>query len=238
MYGRFAIAAAALAGLASALPTSIPAASTTKLTKRISDSYTYYTGNGDSWPTIDQWGDWNDLWNQNVPLMQQSCGWNGWGDNDSSDEISAIDSAIQQLSGQTGVDARFILAIVMQESKGCVRVITTGNGITNPGLMQSHDGSGTCVGQDPCPDSEITQMITDGTAGTSSGDGLQQTLSETAGQTGAGSAVNYYAAARMYNSGSVDYTNLDNGFSSTPCYASDVANRLTGWALAGSSCTA
>lgn len=48
----------------------------------------------------------------------------------------------------------------------------------------------------------------------------------------------YFAAARMYNSGSVDYNNLNNGLGSTACYATDIANRLTGWTLAASQCRA
>jgi len=48
--------------------------------------------------------------------------------------------------------------------------------------MQSHDGTGSCNNggvQDPCPQSEITQMIKDGATGTAAGDGLEQCLSET-----------------------------------------------------------
>ena len=44
----------------------------------------------------------------------------------------------------TGVDHRFILAVIMQESGGCVRAPTTNYGVRNPGLMQDHNGSGTC----------------------------------------------------------------------------------------------
>jgi hypothetical protein len=94
----------------------------------ISDTYTYYTGDGsvaDGWPAESDWGSFSDLWNANVPLMQQSCGWNGWGDDDSSTEIDDINTAILQLAGSAGVDERFILAIMMQESEGCVRVPTT-----------------------------------------------------------------------------------------------------------------
>lgn len=67
-------------------------------------------------------------------------------------------------------------------------VLTAFKGVRNPGLMQSHNGSGSCAGVNPCPWSSILQMIRDGTAGTSSGDGLKQTMAKTAGATGAGSA--------------------------------------------------
>ena len=53
---------------------------------------------------------------------------------------------------------------------------------------------------DPCPSSEITQMITDGTAGTSSGDGLRQCLQQTC----TSDVSQYYNAAKLYNSGSID----------------------------------
>ena len=231
------IALASLAALAAAAPSRRAAS--------IADQYTFYQGDGSvgaGWPSEDQWGSFDDLWNANVPLMQQSCGWNNWGTNDSGDEINNIQAAIQAAAQATGVDNRFILAVVMQESKGCVRVPTTNNGVRNPGLLQDHNGAGTCNEngnvQNPCPASEITQMINDGVSGTSSGDGLKQTFATASAATGDSASRGYYAAARLYNSGSADYTNLDNGLGSTPCYASDVANRLTGWTLAASSCTA
>ncbi|KAI1325021.1 putative muramidase [Xylariaceae sp. FL0255] len=237
MYAKLPLAVATLAALTTAAPISMSAS-----TKRTNtDSYTYYTGNGSNaagWPAMTSWGTWDQLWNTNLPLIQQSCGWNNWGANDSSDEIANIKAAITAQASASGIDQRFILAIMMQESKGCVRVPTTGNGVTNPGLMQSHDGAGTCAGVNPCPKAEITQMIKDGVSGTSSGDGLKQTVAQGTSDVGSETARAYYIGARIYNSGSVDLSNLDDGLGSTACYASDVANRLTGWALAASSCTA
>lgn len=53
--------------------------------------------------------------------MKASCG--NWGVADDSDaEIDDVRKAIVQVAGMTRIDARFILAIVMQESTGCVRV--------------------------------------------------------------------------------------------------------------------
>lgn len=228
------IIVSSLAALATALPT-------TQVKRTVSDTYVDYHGDGSAtagWPSSDVWGSYDELWNANLPLMQQSCGWNSWGVDNSPDEINAINAAIGQVSGSTGVDSRFILAIVMQESKGCVRVPTTDNGVVNPGLMQSHNGSGSCAGISPCPSETIVQMITDGTAGTADGDGLQGLLSRTQSELGDTGSRSYYAAARLYNSGSVDYTNLNNPFTSTACYAEDVANRFTGWTLATSTCTA
>lgn len=55
--------------------------------------------------------------------MQQSC--NNWGvADDSATEIGYIKSSILSVSQSTGIDPRFILAIAMQESNGCVRVVS------------------------------------------------------------------------------------------------------------------
>ena len=179
--------------------------------------------------------------------MKASCA--QWGVPDDSDsEIASMKSSIQSIASATGVDERFILAIIMQESTGCVRVITTAYSVFNPGLMQSHNGTGTCntnnaplgipgvsdtgVVQTPCPESEIHQMIEDGTAGTSSGDGLEQCLQKQ----GHTDVSRFYRAARMYNGGSIAASgNLGQGCC-TLCYASDIANRLTGWVNAPHTC--
>ncbi|CAM1510937.1 Fc.00g084500.m01.CDS01 [Cosmosporella sp. VM-42] len=234
----------ALAAVASALPTTIRYRSAEPAqveARAVSDSYKGYSGDGSlgaAWPGMTSWSGFEELWNANVPLMRQSCGWNGWGADNSDNEINGIKSAIKKVAGETGVEKKFILAIVMQESKGCVRVPTTNNGVSNPGLMQSHNGSGSCAGVNPCPNSTILQMIRDGTSGTSSGEGLKQILAKTISAAGSRNARAHYAAARKYNSGSVDYSNLNYAFTSTPCYASDVANRLTGWTMAASQCHA
>lgn len=153
---------------------------------------------------------------------------------------------IKAVANDTNVDPRFILAIMMQESKGCVRVQTTYGSNSNPGLLQSHSGPNSCVGIDPCPASTIYGMIQDGVGGTPSGDGLAAIMD----QLQAGNATNelnfgndtsqtqmYYRAARMYNSGSISPTG-DLGLGvATHCYASDIANRLLGWVFAPSTCT-
>lgn len=217
------------------------AATASPLERRYGNTYKHYTGDGSvqaGWPNQSAWGSYDQLFNDNKPLMQQSCGNNGWGANNSADEINNINAAIKQVAGEAGVDSRFILAIVMQESVGCVRVPTTNNGVRNPGLMQSHNGSGSCAGVNPCPKDKILQMIRDGTSGTSSGDGVKQTIAKAAKDTNDNSVRKFYAGARVYNSGSANYGNLNDGRGSTPCYSQDVANRLTGWTLAPSDCRA
>lgn len=78
-------------------------------------------------------------------------------------------NAIKQVAHETRVDHRFILAVVLQETKGCVRakVTVSPDGIRNPGLLQSFKGTHTCNDgpgkvTDPCPTSEILGMIRDG----------------------------------------------------------------------------
>ncbi|KAE9374653.1 carbohydrate-binding module family 50 protein [Stipitochalara longipes BDJ] len=201
--------------------------------------YTLYGGTGavaDGWPTMNEWvSDFTTMFNNNNGVLKTGCAQFGVAEN-SDAELSEISSAIQSVSADTGVDPRFIFAIVMQESNGCVRAPTTNYGVRNPGLMQSHNGAGTCNDggvQNPCPQSQVTQMIKDGTSGTSSGDGLVQCIAHT----GANDVSMYYKAARIYNSGSIAATaNLGQG-GATHCYASDIANRLVGWASGPSACT-
>jgi hypothetical protein len=118
----------------------------------------------------------------------------------------------------------FILAIIMQESKGCVRAPTTVWSHANPGLMQSAQGTGSCNPDgnpvSPCSSSEIRQMIHDGT----NGDGLETTLTQCVADAGTTDDSKWYKAARLYNAGRITDNNL--GIGPTPCYASDIANRL------------
>ncbi|KAJ5673979.1 hypothetical protein N7462_009418 [Penicillium macrosclerotiorum] len=189
----------------------------------------------DGWPSISEWiSDFETMFESNKDVMSSSC--SQWSvENPTEEEMGYIKSSIKSVAESTSVDARFILAIVMQESNGCVRVPTTDNGVTNPGLMQSHDGTGTCNSgsevSTPCIESEIKQMIQDGAGGTSAGAGLQQCLAQYGTD-----ATAYYKAARCYNSGSVDSSGNLGAGGATHCYVSDVANRLLGWSEGTSSC--
>ncbi|CRG91587.1 hypothetical protein PISL3812_08637 [Talaromyces islandicus] len=208
------------------------------------DAYTQYSGDGSTgagWPDISAWVSYSDMWTANTPLMQASCENLGYGDNDSDDEIQAIADAIDAVATATFVDHRFILAVIMQESKGCVRAITSNYGVSNPGLMQDHDGASTCnpgsegsaQAVSPCPAEQISGMISDGTAGTEAGAGLAGCLNTATGQ----GAQAFYQAARIYNSGSIDASGALEAGIATHCYSSDIANRLTGWVSAQTTCT-
>lgn len=153
------------------------------------------------------------------------------------EEIVDMYEAIQFVAAATFVDHRFILAVIVQESGGCVRAPTSNYGVPNPGLMQDHNGTASCnngtKAQKPCQGETITQMIQEGTGGTTWGDGLAQCLN----QAGTSDVSAFYRAARMYNSGSIDASGeLGKGIA-THCYASDIANRLTGWVQYPRNCT-
>ncbi|KAF2261564.1 hypothetical protein CC78DRAFT_470054 [Lojkania enalia] len=194
-------------------------------------SYTIFGGDGTTaqgWPQKSQWVDFDTQFNAVKDVINTACGNHGWGANNDPTETESIYSGIVAASESTGVDKEFILAIMMQESKGCVRAPTTNYGVRNPGLMQSHNGAATCNEggnvQTPCPQQTIHDMILQG-AGTITGFGLQNTIE----LSGASDVSKYYKAARIYNSGSVDASgNLGAGIA-THCYASDIANRLLGW---------
>ncbi|PWY69717.1 muramidase [Aspergillus heteromorphus CBS 117.55] len=198
-----------------------------------SNSYTMYTGDGstqDGWPAKSDW------WTVNKPLISESCANNGWGADNSATETQDLYDAINEVAEESEVDHRLILAVVMQESKGCVRVVTTSNSVENPGLMQSYEGTGTCYGKETCSKAEIVQMIRDGSIGTAAGYGLASLIDMSDRTTVAG----YYRATRMYNSGVYSLESSDNLVSAsgaTSCYASDIANRLTGWTTAATKCT-
>jgi hypothetical protein len=176
----------------------------------------------------------------NIPILKQSCqGFDPSLPNNSDEENANLKSAISSVGSSSGVDPRFILAIVMQESNGCVRVDTTNGGVRNPGLMQSHNGQGTCndngVVQSPCPADQITQMIKDGTNGVSGGAGGPG-LADLIQQAGTSDDSKYYIAARMYNSGSVAAGGNLGAGGATHCYSTDVANRLVGWTTGTTEC--
>lgn len=92
--------------------------------------------------------------------------------------------------------------------------------------MQSHSGHSFSAAH---ANVSILAMVQDGTQGTSAGDGLVQNLDMYG---------NAYSAARGYNSGFIPTSgNLSEAAGATACYVSDVANRLTGWVNATSTCT-
>ncbi|KAK6436164.1 hypothetical protein LTR95_007643 [Oleoguttula sp. CCFEE 5521] len=239
-------AAPTTAPTSSSSASSSVAATTTAASAPSSSGSSYiktYKGDGSAsagWPDQSSWLSFENLWSINGPIMAASCENAFAVPNNSADELSELKSALTSIASSAGVPVEFVFAIMMQESNGCVRAPTTSYSVSNPGLFQSHSGAGSCNNaadggiQTPCPSSEITQMVSDGVTGTSSGDGLQQLAAKVAGK----GAQTFYEAARMYNSGSIDPSgNLGLGVA-THCYCSDVANRLTGWSQGPTGCDA
>ncbi|QKX54151.1 uncharacterized protein TRUGW13939_01235 [Talaromyces rugulosus] len=203
------------------------------------DQYDCYYGGWGSFPAKSQWIEFDAMWNNSKSAMSTSCsdlgvgscsdGAGAFGDGDNDEQIGLIWNAIQQVAESSLVDHRFILATILQESSGCVNVCGSTNPDPsqpdNPGLMQS-DGGSTFVGNSASTSDQqqsIIQMIIDGAQGTSDGDGLVQCINQYG---------NIYEAARCYNSGSVDSSDLNDGEGATNSYVNDIANRMTGWLYA------
>ena len=230
------------------------------------DRYIQYCGKGSSFPPHSAWVSFENMYgtllghlalaaivgrskalmadkkprrfNDNNKIMFSSCSQYSQA-NDDGPEVGSIYNAIQQVAVETKVDHRFILAVILQESGGCVRVPTSNFGVRNPGLMQDHNGDATCnsdithLVQNPCPEDVINRMVREGSAGTKDGDGLAQCINESH----KGDVTAFYIAARLHNSGSVDQSgDLCKGIA-THCYSSDIANRLTGWVEAPHGCS-
>ncbi|EME81440.1 uncharacterized protein MYCFIDRAFT_198164 [Pseudocercospora fijiensis CIRAD86] len=170
------------------------------------DEYTLYAGEWDTFPKKEDWVSFDDMWNINKnKTIKTACEDHGWGENNADDETQDIYDAIQSLAKNSSVDNRFILAIVLQESKGCVRVNSTNIGVHNLGLMQSRNGT------TYNPENRLVQYLDQ--------------------------YPDAYSAARAYNSGAVAASgDLSDAMGAAKCYASDVANRLTGWVKAESRC--
>jgi len=182
----------------------------------VGGGYVTYSGPTSNFPNPNHWASYDSLWAQNSNLMTGS---------DSASEIQLIGSAISSVASESGIDARAILCLIMQESGGNVRVTSTSSwqGVHNTGIMQAHNGV-SFNSADPA--GSIRQMIVDGTEGTASGDGLKQCLQHQG---------NYYAAFREYNSGAIgtNVKNLNDGGGATGDYVDKIANRLMGHVWAG-----
>jgi hypothetical protein len=136
--------------------------------------YTMYEGNGSvasGWPDELTWVSFNNLWVTSQQTILRSCDILYNTTNNSDQEIRDLYDAIKTVAHETRVDHRFILAAVIQETRGCVRAKTSvsPDGIKNPGLLQSFKGTYTCNDEKgkvttPCPRKTILGMIRDGGA--------------------------------------------------------------------------
>ncbi|KAJ8064838.1 hypothetical protein OCU04_007147 [Sclerotinia nivalis] len=191
------------------------------------DTYKCYYGGWQSFPPSSKWVSFEDMWNKSITYLKESCANTGaFGSGDSSTQIEDMYNSILAVATASLVDPRFIFATILQESGGCVNIDTSTNPDPsqpdNPGLMQSVGGV-KFVGNSASASaqaSSIHQMIVDGTQGTTQGDGLVQCINQFG---------NIYEAARYYNSGEVDKSNLNDAEGATASYVNDIANRMTGW---------
>lgn len=211
-------------------------------------NYIFYSGNGSvaaGWPQKSDWVSFNVLFSTVQPFIGKKCVENVLPN--SPEETDQVRDAILSVANQTYLDPRFILAVTMQESNGCVRVNTTMNANPNPGLLQSFNGKGTCnrngTLDTPCPQPVIKQMIEEGTAAPVDGITLVGALNQALDLPGCEEAQAFYRAARLYNSGPNSLGPATNGDLGSPidgatlCYASDIVNRLMGWIDGPSACT-
>jgi hypothetical protein len=202
--------------------------------------YTEYDGDGSAaqgWPAMSDWLSFNARWENVKNYIGKRCGDGVLPNTDS--ESTDLKISILTVASDSYVDPRFVLAAVMQESNGCIRVQTASDDTPNPGLLQSFNGKGTCnhngTFDTPCPTAVINRMIIDWVAAPIDGVTIVGALNQAAEMAGVEPAQAYYRAARFYNSGLESLppeANDDLGSNitaATRCYASDIANRLLGW---------
>jgi len=113
-------------------------------------AYITFGGDGSAaagWPKQSEWKSFEDAWYvsseqvypfysrisraSNQDTIKTSCENHGWGDNNSDAETQAVKDSIESESVASGVPKELILAIMMQESKGCVRAPTTASDAPN-----------------------------------------------------------------------------------------------------------
>ncbi|KAK2782577.1 hypothetical protein FQN53_009710 [Emmonsiellopsis sp. PD_33] len=189
----------------------LAAGSPIKLESRAAEVGQGHCYKGKEFPGVKQWLDFETLFKINTPVMLHF---------DSQREIASMKKVIKEVARKSGLDARILLTVIMQESTGNMRT-RAGDGVT-PGIMQAL-GSPSCEHRpfDGCNENSIRAMIRAGVFGTSKTQGLKSCY-DTHGKS-------YGPALRCYNSGSIkDPSNLAATNYGTPSYVSDVANRLRG----------
>lgn len=178
--------------------------------------YSCYGGELSNYPSVDEWLSWDALWNVNREQVLSSNGGDTYIQH-------YVQEAILQAERESNVDARLILAILMQESNGkasvdCVR--------SKCGIMHASKGSSFDKEK---PRESILQMVRDGVVGRPrSGPSLATLLSGKPRIKNLAAGCPY-GAARAYNSGFVKESLDDAGPNGQESYVNDVANRLIGW---------
>jgi hypothetical protein len=175
-----------------------------------------YGGQIDAEPSVEEWAQFDLLWEKFVPTFPNTDEQNEW-----------LKQAINEVSAEAKVDRRVILAMVFQESRGDIDVPCTAG--SNCGLLQGPTGS---TGLDPSnPKKSIRDQIGQGIHGTLPDNGLVGYLNmpSSLSWTNNPAPGNLYTALRCYNSGKIVSDNLDTVEYGTASYVNDIANRLHGW---------
>jgi hypothetical protein len=172
------------------------------------------------YPSRDQWLSFSDLWEINNPVITTANGGNTYN--------NKIKAAVKKVSVDTKVDARLILAMIMQESAGKVDIHCTGPDSTDCGLMQVRGGHSFST------DASIAEMVAEGVKGTSSTPGYLAYFNADASVTWVDFEIvgegDPYAAAHIYNVGNLSSEDLTEAAWGGPnAYANDIASRLLGW---------
>lgn len=85
------------------------------------NGYVNYSGPASNFPDPSTWASFATLWKHNSALMRPA---------DSNAEVTQVKHAIDTVSKESGVDARVITAIMMQESGGNVRIPTVSTNLS------------------------------------------------------------------------------------------------------------
>lgn len=177
----------------------------------------HYSGPSSNFPGPDKWVSWETMAAHSAEVMNTT--------GNSAQETQWVLDAVVTVSEELGIDRRCVLAVIMQESHGKVRVNSTtspGAGVNNTGIMQAHNGASF---DEADPQGSILRMVRDGAGGVpgpAGGDGYKQLLDRYGND--------FYVAARGYNSGDlgINHQDLSSGGGATNAYCSDIANRLCG----------
>lgn len=185
--------------------------------------YTCVGPNMYDYPKKSEWISFEDMWTINAPQIKKK--------NQVGDYNQHIKAAIEDISTKSKIDARLILALIMQESWGEVKVGCT-PGVAACGLMQFIGGSGF---QASDPAGSIHQMISDAVYGVQGKPGFLHRFRGGSPDLSWTDSVywgNPYAAVRQYNGGLITSPELNvpqEGNEITQTYANDIASRLLGW---------
>lgn len=188
----------------------------------IPDNANYQCFGGDigNYPAESSWLSWEDLWEVNREQVLSSNGGDIYLQH-------YIHEAILQVSLESDIDARLVLALTMQESRGSANVPCKGSGsILRCGILGAYEGHSFDAQR---PRASVMRMMREGVQGDAKrGVGFGGYLNGRPQVAGV-EPGSVFAAARAYNSGMASEDLDDAKSQGEPGYSNDVANRLLGW---------